>query len=49
MDQTPLHRWNDPAAVPFTPAVSKDYHFAVAFVLLLSGEYSIIYPFYADS
>jgi len=45
MDQTPLDRWNDPAAVPFNPAVSKEYHFVVAFMLLLTGESSIIYRF----
>jgi len=49
MDQTLLDRWTNPAAVPFNPAVSKEYHFVVAFVLLLTGEFSIIYRFQADS
>jgi len=48
MDQTPLNRWYDPTAVSFTPAVSKEYHFMVAFVLLLIGRYSMIYRFQAD-
>jgi len=41
MDQTPLDRWNDPAAVPFYPAVSKEYHFVLAVVLLLIGKFSL--------
>lgn len=45
MDQTPLDRWYNPTAVPFTPTVSKEYQFVVAFVLLLIGEYSNIHRF----